>query len=79
MKSFKTYERRHFREINAKNLISAYGEILDSKDYKLISYVADYKKNLKNRIRLLNNKQIINMGSRLSNVFIRVRILFGFM
>lgn len=76
MKSLKTYGRRHFRELNAKNLLSAYEPMLSKEDKELISIVADYKKNFKNRIRILRNKEI-NMGSRLSDFAIKVRIILG--
>lgn len=75
-KSFKTYERRHFRELNAKNLVSAYGEILSKDDLELISIVAYYKSNLSNRLRMLRNKDI-NMGSKLSDIVIKLRVILG--
>ncbi len=76
IKSFKTYERRHFREINAKNLLSAYQSLLSDADYQLISIVADYRNSFSNRLRLLRNKEI-NMGSRFSDIYIKLRVLFG--
>lgn len=76
IKSFKTYGRRHFRELNAKNLLSAYGPLLSKEDKELISIVADYKRNLKNRVRILRNKEI-NMGSRFSDFAIKVRVILG--
>ena len=76
MKSFRSYERRHFREINAKNLLSAYGSILSKEDYELISLVANYKSSVYSRLRLFFSKKI-NMGSFISDVAIRIRILLG--
>lgn len=75
-KSFKTYERRHFREINAKNLLNTYHDILSEEDYKLIALAANYKDSISKRMRLLCNKEI-NMGSKTSDLFIKARILFG--
>ena len=76
MKSFKTYERRHFREINARNFLNTYKDILSEDDYKLVESVALYKKSIKNRIELLKNKEI-SMGSFSSDMFIKLRIIFG--
>ena len=76
IKSFKTYERRHFRELNAKNLLSAYETLLSNDDRELISIVADYRLSIKNRIRILRNKEI-NMGSKLSDFAIKLRIILG--
>lgn len=76
LKSLKTYERRHFREINARNLLSAYKDIMELDDIKLVESVACYKESIGNRIRLLFNREI-NMGSFTSDVFIKLRILFG--
>jgi len=74
--SFKTYERRHFREINAKNLLSAYRRILSPEDIELISIVANYRDSLGNRIRLLRNKDI-NMGQKSSDLALKARIILG--
>lgn len=76
IKSFKTYERRHFREINAKNLLSAYDDVLSPDDRELISTVADYRKSLKNRIKMLFNEEL-NMGSKTSDIYIKLRVLLG--
>ena len=76
MKSFQSYERRHFREVNAKNLLSAYGSILSKEDYELISLVADYRASIHNRLRLFLSKEIY-MGAFVSDVAIKIRILFG--
>ena len=75
-KSFKTYERRHFREINAQNFLSAYHDILAPEDYKLVESVANYRKSIKKRLELLCDRQI-NMGSFSSDIFIKLRILLG--
>lgn len=77
-KSFKTYERRHFRELNAKNLLSAYKDILTPEDYELISTVANYRSSIKNRLKMLMNKEI-NMGSKGSDLYIKLRVLLGFL
>lgn len=76
LKSFRSYERRHFREINAKNLLSAYGTILPKEDYELISLVADYRSSIRNRMRLFFDKKI-NMGSLVSDVAVKIRVLLG--
>lgn len=76
IKSFKTYERRHFRELNAQNLLSAYGSLLTADDCELISVVADYRKSVRNKIRILRTKEI-NMGSKLSDAAIKIRIILG--
>lgn len=78
VKSFKTYERRHFRELNAQNILSAYGDVLTQEDKALVSCVADYRKSIPNRFRLMSNNHIINMGSTLSNTVLKVRALLGF-
>ena len=75
-KSFKTYERRHFREINARNLLSAYKDVLNDDDYKLIKSVAHYKDSISSRIKLLFNREI-RMGSFMSDFMIKMRIIFG--
>ena len=75
-KSFMTYERRHFREINAKNLLSAYCDVLPPDDYELISTVANYHSSIKSRLKMLMNNDI-NMGSKGSDMFIKLRVLLG--
>ena len=75
-KSFGSYERRHFRELNARNLIDTYSGILSNEDYVLVSIVANYRQNLGNRIKLLKSN-IIEMGTNMSNIAIRIRILLG--
>ncbi|MBD5312407.1 MAG: glycosyltransferase [Bacteroides sp.] len=77
IKSFKKYERRHFREINAKNLLIAYDSLLLPKDRELIELVAYYRSSLKRRILLLFNRKIIDMGSYFSDTVLRIRILLG--
>ena len=76
VKSFKTYERRHFREINAKNLLSTYENILTNEDYKLINDVANYRNSIRKKIHLLLRKDI-SMGSFVSDILIKVRIIIG--
>lgn len=76
MKSFKTYERRHFRELNAKNFLSAYNDILTPEDHELISTVANYRSGFKNKWKMLMNKEI-NMGSKGSDIFIKLRVVLG--
>lgn len=76
MKSFKTYERRHFRELNAKNFLSAYNDILTPEDHELISTVANYRSSFKNKWKMLMNKEI-NMGSKGSDIFIKLRVVLG--
>lgn len=75
-KSFATYERRHFRELNAKNLLDTYGKILTEEDYALISAAAYYRQNYGNRIKLFKCNKI-DMGTKLSNIAIRARIILG--
>lgn len=75
-KSFKTYERRHFRENNAKNLLSAYSELLSQEDIELITVVANYRQNINNRIKMLLQNDI-SMDSILSNIVIKIRIILG--
>ena len=75
-KSLTTYERRHFREVNARNLLCTYQDILSDQDYRLIESVAHYRDNLSKRISLLRNKEI-NMGTFTSDLFIKARILLG--
>ena len=75
-KSFASYERRHFRELNAKNLLATYGELLNHNDYNLISAVANYRKGIMNRYYLLNSEKF-DMGSILSNLNVKLRIFLG--
>lgn len=75
-KSFGSYERRHFRELNAKNILATYGSLLCNSDYVLISEVANYRDSFKSRIKLLSNKQF-NMGTTLSNIALKTRIILG--
>lgn len=75
-KSLATYERRHFRELNAKNILATYGSLLCNSDYVLISEVANYRDSFKSRIKLLSNKQF-NMGTTLSNIALKTRIILG--
>lgn len=76
-KSFSTYERRHFRELNAQCLLSTYFDLLPQEDRDLISIVADYRKTLNNRLRFLTSKQIY-LGTKTSDLMMKIRILFGF-
>lgn len=75
-KSLATYERRHFRELNAKNLLATYGDSLTVNDYELISVVANYRKDICKRIKLLLSKEF-DMGSGLSTLNKITRILLG--
>lgn len=75
--SFRSYERRHFREFNAQNILATYGDLLNETDYQLVDNVANYRKNVLSRIKLLFNKDL-SMGSTLSNLAIRTRILIGY-
>lgn len=75
-KSFATYERRHFRELNAKNLLATYGELFNESDYNLISAAANYRKNIMSRYYLFSSEKF-DMGSKLSNLNIKFRIVFG--
>lgn len=76
VKSFKTYERRHFRELGAKIFLDTYKDILSEKDRDLVSIVADYKKSLRNRIRFLFSRKI-KMGVFSSDLMIKLRVIFG--
>lgn len=75
-KSFATYERRHFRELNAKNLLATYGELFNESDYNLISAAANYRKSIMSRYYLLSSEKY-DMGSKLSNLNIKLRIVLG--
>ena len=76
-RSLYSYQRRHFRELNAQNILVTYDDILNEKDKSMVSLIADYRKSLRSRLQLLMNKNI-NMGTTLSNIAIRIRILLGF-
>lgn len=76
IKSFKTYERRHFREYNAKCLLATYNHLLSEEDKELICIIANYKSSIKNRIRFLMSSKI-NMGTLSSDIALKIRILFG--
>ena len=75
-RSLGTYQRRHFRELNAQNFLVTYDNVLNEKDKLLVSLIADYRKSLWSRLQLLMNNSI-NMGTTLSNIAIRIRILLG--
>lgn len=75
-KSLSTYERRHFREVNAKLLMDTYRDIMPEEDRKLVESVAHYRDSLAARMHLLRNRNI-SMGSFTSDLFIKARIILG--
>ena len=76
IKSFKSYQRRHFREYNAKNFIDTYGDLINASERIFIEQIASYKKSLRNKFVLLRSPYI-KMGDRLSDIGLTVRILFN--
>ena len=76
--SFKTYEKRHFRELNAKCFLETYGKILTAEDKEYVQTVAFYRKSLKNRLRLLFSEDY-SMGVLSSNLLLKTRIILGFL
>lgn len=78
IKSFKTYPRRHFRELNAQNLLETYSTLLSESDKSIISIIADYRKSLNKRLNMLVHNGF-SMGTFISDFVIKCRIITGFL
>ena len=77
IKSFKMKERRHFRENNARVFLNTYNDILSNSDKKILELIVSYRESIYNRFKLLLCSEL-SMGIFLSDVIIKLRILFGF-
>ena len=77
--SIKTLANQHFREKQAKQLISVYGDILAKEDLELIKSLADYNQDFSSRVEFLFNSEIldIKMSSVIKNIFLKIRIILG--
>ena len=76
MKSMKSYRRRHFREMNARCFLQTYDRELSIEDHNLVSAISNYRDDMRSRFHLLFSNRM-DMGSKLSNLNIKFRILFG--
>lgn len=81
MKSVKTLRNQHFREIEARELLKAYGSLLSKEDYTLINIVATYRHRPLYRLgwffNLLPAAKNIKMTRFIDNFFLKLRILIG--
>ena len=81
MKSVKTLRRQHFREIEARELLKAYGHLLSKEDCALIDVVATYRNRPLYRLgwffNLLPVARNIKMTRFIDNFFLKLRILIG--
>ncbi len=75
--SFSTYEKRHFRELNAKCFLDTYNNLLSPQEKEWVSTVAFYRKSVRNRLKFLFSRDIC-MGVFDSDILLKARILFGF-
>lgn len=64
------------RCLAAKELLRLYRHLLSEEDIKAVSKVACYKESFKNRLSLLFDKEY-SMGSWVSNIGLKLRILMG--
>ena len=71
IKSLKTLTRQHEKEDEAKLLLESYSPLLSSEDIDIIKKVANYKKNLKNRLSLFADQKYN------TSIFDKMRILLG--
>ncbi|WP_264566689.1 glycosyltransferase family 2 protein [Flavobacterium sp. N3904] len=80
MKSIKTLSNQHYRELEAKEMLRLYNDILLSQDRQIISIVAYYKKNLFSRLRFLlpPRRSDLNMSKLELNFWLKIRIVLGF-
>ena len=80
-KSLKILFSQHEREMEAKELLSVYNNILNSEDKKTIYMLANFRQNIKFRCKLLFLKpslcHSIAMSKKSDNVFLKIRILIG--
>lgn len=81
MKSVKTLRHQHFREMEARELLKAYGRLLSKEDYALINAVATYRNRPLCRLgwffNLLPVARNIKMTRFTDNFFLKLRILIG--
>ncbi|MFW5793782.1 MAG: glycosyltransferase family 2 protein [Bacteroidota bacterium] len=79
IRSLKNLKRQYFRENEAKTLLNTYDDLLMEKDKKLISTVANYKENLKSRIKLFFHTGYpdLRMSNREKDFWLKIRILLG--
>ncbi len=73
-KSIQFLFKQHYNEQEAKEILRAYGAILQDKDKELIGTVAYYKSSIKNRIKFLFSKDI---RRKHDNFWLTARIILG--
>jgi glycosyltransferase involved in cell wall biosynthesis len=80
IKSFKTLSGQNYRESEAKEILRLYNESLLSQDREIVEIVAYYKKNLFSRLKFLlpPKKSDLNMSKFELNIWLKIRILLGF-
>ncbi len=76
IKSIQNIRSQHYREKEAQLLLETYGHLLRDDDKRIISLVANYRKNITNRIKLLFSKKIY-CNSFSANFWFKIRIIIG--
>jgi len=68
--------KEHPRENRAIDLLNGFSEQLSEEDIEMISIVANYRSNIKNKIKFLINRDI-RMLSKQKNLYLKIRILLN--
>lgn len=79
MKSLKTLSSQNYRELEAREMLKIYDELLLDEDKKLLSIVANYRENLLSKWRFLfpSKKSGLNMSNVELNFWLKLRIIFN--
>lgn len=76
IKSLQNIKNQHYREIEAQLFLKAYGHLLQDDDKRIISLLANYRKSIIDRIKLLFSKEIY-CNSFSANFWLKFRIIIG--
>lgn len=74
--SFFLSQKRYGISLQAKELLKCYSEIMSPENQKIISSVANYKDNLRTRVRLIFDSRY-SMGRTINNILLRIKIISG--
>lgn len=77
--SLTRFWKQHNREVEAKEILSTYGNSLSDENKEVVSLLSSYKKSLYTRIRFffLLDKYGFIMKNREDNFWFRMRVIFG--
>jgi rhamnosyltransferase len=80
MKSFKTLSNQNYRELEAKEILKMYNNLLSNKDKEIIGILASYKNSLLSRLKLFfpPKKSDLYMSKIELNFWFKIRVILGY-